>query len=142
MCQPLSCQGRLACESAARCAQENGLAAPDALAAAQAELCLVLHAFPFFQNFDDAHGIARLCECVLVPKGTPLFVQGDWDEDGIYFVLQGLLGIHLHSSASDSQIGASAAPRLSGTRAENSRVLLRWRSTLGSSSSWKQPDAH
>lgn len=76
-----------------------------------AELYPLLCGFLFFQNFDEADGlaIAKLCERVSTVKGSTLFVQGDRQEDSIFFLLQGNVSIHFHDSASHEELRANAS---------------------------------
>ena len=77
----------------------------------QAEICSQLFQFPFFQHFDevDVIALAKVCKRVQVPKGRILFVQGDHNEDGVYFILHGNLNLLCHSDASDEEMRASSA---------------------------------
>ena len=71
-----------------------------------AELLPLLHAFDFLRHFDaaDAVLLAHLSERVRVQRGHALFVQGDSDEDGVFMVLHGALGLHFHPADAEEQI--------------------------------------
>ena len=83
---------------------------PDTQPEASTELLAVLHTFDFFRHFDaaDAVLLAQLSERMRIQKGHPLFLQGDSDEDGVFFVLHGTLSLHFDPAGCEEHILANA----------------------------------
>ena len=77
---------------------------------ARTELLALLHTFDFFRHFDAADAIllAQLSERMRIHRGHPLFLQGDSDEDGVFFVLHGTLSLHFDPAGCEEQILANA----------------------------------
>jgi CRP-like cAMP-binding protein len=64
----------------------------------QNELVDVLQVIPWFQELSDDH-FYKICEIthlVSVDQGTPLFSEGDKDED-LYIILEGRVAIEIYS---------------------------------------------
>lgn len=83
---------------------------PDTQPETRTELLALLHTFDFFRHFDaaDAVLLAQLSERMRIHRGHPLFLQGDSDEDGVFFVLHGTLSLHFDPAGCEEQILANA----------------------------------